>query len=148
MARPKILRGTYVNLLLGDGAPVEVFNPLCGLRTKRFTHQVNTTDVYLRDCVEPEEVPIREIIAAGELWSLSGTGPMNRSQFAEVQASVGKLRNFRFEFNQPATDLVYGGYYEGPAFVTQLVINGDDEDFVQIELSMENSGPWTFVVVP
>lgn len=148
MARPKILRGTYVNILMGNGAGPEVFSPLCGLTTRTFTHQVNTNDQFVRDCADPEDIPSRETTSTGEQWDMSGSGLVNRTQLAEVQAAVGQVKNYRFELGEPAGDLVYGGYYSGAAKLTTLTITGSDGEFTSIDLTFVSEGDWTFTEVP
>lgn len=148
MARPKILRGTYVNILMGDGSPTtELFTPICGLTSRSFTHQVNTSDTFTRDCALPEDVPVRELISTGEQWDMSGSGLVDRNNLDTVIAAVTLIKNYRFELGQPATDLVYGGHFAGPAMLTQFSITGEDEGFVQVELTLASSGVWLPVFV-
>lgn len=144
MARPKILRGTYVNVLMGDGGGPEVFDPICGLTAKSFTHQVNTNDNAVRDCADPEDVPARELVATSEQWDLSGSGLLNRSQLDDVRQAVGVLKNYRYELGEPTTDEVFQGYWYGPGMLTNLTITGDDGDFVQVEMTIASSGEWDF----
>ena len=151
MARPKILRGTYVNLLLGDGnvnPGPEVFTPICGITTRTFTHQVNTNDTFVRDCADPEDVPSRETMNTGEQWDLSGSGLLNRSDLERMQAAVGQVQNWRYELGQPAGDAVYGGYYAGAAKLTNLTITGDDGQHVTVDLTIVSEGDWAFTAVP
>lgn len=143
MARPKIVRGTYVNILMGNGAGPEVFSPICGLTTRSFTHQVNTSDNFVRDCADPEDIPVREIIATGEQWDITGSGLVDRNNLEEVLAAVKAIKNYRFEIGEPATDEVYGGYWGGPAMLTQLSVTGADEEFVTVEMTIASSGVWT-----
>lgn len=144
MARPDIVRGTYVNILMGDGAGPEVFTPICGLTTRTFTHQVNTSDAFIRDCADPEDIPAREINPTGEQWDLAGNGWLNRADLEDVNAAVGTIKNYRFEIGEPAADQVYGGYWFGEAMLTQLQITGDDGDFAQVDLAFASNGVWVF----
>lgn len=147
MARPKILRGTYINILMGNGAAVEVFAPICGLTTRSFTHQVNTNDTFVRDCALPEDIPAREVIASGEQWDLNGSGLVDRSNLASLNTAMKLIKGFRFELLQPAGDAVFGGYWGGKAMLTQITVTGSDEEFASIELTMASSGPWAFTTV-
>lgn len=149
MARPDILRGTYVNMLLGnEDGPPETFDPICGINTRSFTDQVNTNDVFNRDCADPEDIPFRELIATGEQWDMSGSGLLNRAQLAALQAVKGLIKNWRYELGEPTGDEVYGGYYGGAAMLTRIAVIGADGDFVQIELTVASNGAWTFTEVP
>ncbi|MBI1179103.1 MAG: hypothetical protein GC201_00995 [Alphaproteobacteria bacterium] len=147
MPLPDIVKGTYVNILMGDGADPEVFTPICGLNTRGFTEQVNTSDKFIRDCADPEYVPIRRLIASGKQWDITGSGWMNRSQLAMINAAVGVTKNYRFEIGEPADDQVYGGYYGGPAMLTSKAITGADDDDVTIDLTLASDGAWIFTEV-
>ena len=148
MARPDIVRGTYVNILMGDGAEPEVFTPLCGLTTRTFTDQINTNDTFIRDCADPEEVPMREVIASGRQWDMTGTGRWNRSDAERINAAQGVLKNYRFEIGEPAGDAVYAGYYAGEAMQTNISITGADDDFVTGDLAFASNGEWLWTAVP
>jgi len=148
MARPAILRGTYVNILMGDGGGPEVFTPICGVTTRDLTDQINTSDAFVRDCAIATDVPTRSVIATGRQWDLTASGWLNRSQLATINSAMGAVKNYRFELTEPATNKVYAGYYSGAAMLTQLKITGEDADFVKIDLTMASDGPWTFTVVP
>jgi predicted secreted protein len=148
MARPDIIRGTYFVLGAGDGGSPQTFTALCGITTRTFRHSTNTTDQYTRDCAEPEDVPERHLITTGEMWSLNGSGTLNRANLATIQAlDNGVTHDFRFWFTEPADDLVYQGYWEGPAKITSFEITGSDETFAQIAISIESDGVWTFTEV-
>jgi hypothetical protein len=84
MAQPDIIRGTYFVLMHGDGGGPETFVPQCGITTRDFTGQVNTTDVFTRDCADPVNVPVRRVIATGKQFDLSGNGVLNRALLAEA----------------------------------------------------------------
>lgn len=147
MAQPDILRGTYFSLMLGDGGSPETFDALCGVITRNFTQQANTTDVFTRDCADPEDQPIRRLIVTGKQWSLSGTGTLNRANLADIQAAFGLTKNWRYVFTEPADDLVYQGYFAGPAVLTNLQITAEDTNFATISLTIESDGEWTWTEV-
>lgn len=148
MAQPKILRGTYITLFQGDGAtPTELFTPICGINTRTMTEQVQTSDVFTRDCADPEDVPVRNVIATGRQWDLSGAGQMDRNSYENLKNKVGKTGNWRFEIGEPAADKVFGGYWEGPGMLTQLQITGADGDFVSIDVTIASDGEWDWTTV-
>jgi hypothetical protein len=90
MARPDIIRGTYITILMGDGAAPEVFTVLCGITAKSMTTQVNTSDTFNRDCADPEDVPVRQISATGRQWSMRGSGNMNRALLPDLDDACGR----------------------------------------------------------
>lgn len=147
MAQPDIIKGTYFSLMLGDGGTPETFEALCGITTRRFVNQANTTDQITRDCADPEDVPIRRLIVTSKQWSLSGDGVLNRSQLADIQAAWGETRNYRFIFTEPTDDEVFQGYYGGAGILTNLEITGGDDAFATISVQIESDGEWTFTPV-
>lgn len=147
MAEPDIIRGTYVSILMGDGATPEVFTPICGITARDFTHQGQTKDIATRDCADPESVPVRRLIVTSEQWDLSGSGQLNRSQLSLVDAAMLVTKNYRFVIGEPADNMVYGGYYAGPAMLTQKKITGNDDDMAGIELTIGSDGTWAFTEV-
>ena len=54
MAKPTVLPGTKLLLLLGDGASPETFAEPCGLTTKSFDLAASTNTTVLPDCTDPE----------------------------------------------------------------------------------------------
>ena len=146
MAQPDIIRGTYFILALGDGGtPTETFAALCGLTTRQIQIQNNTTDQFIRDCADPEDVPIRRLIVTGKQWSLSGSGALNRANVADMLAAEGTTKNYRFYWTEPADDAgIYAGYFEGPAIATNITIDGNDDAYAQISMQIESDGEWTF----
>jgi len=145
MAQPKILRGTYFSLMLGDGAGPETFTALCGITTRNFTHQSNTNDVFTRDCADPENVPVRNIIVSGVQWDLTGEGVLNRSNLEAIQAADdGQPHNWRYLFTEPTGDEEYQGYYSGAGIITNLTINAADEQFATISLTIASDGEWAW----
>lgn len=148
MAQPDIIRGTYFSLMLGDGEVVETFAALCGITTRSFTHQTNTNDVFTRDCADPEDIPIRRLIPTGSQWDLSGEGVLNRANLATIQAADdAQAHNWRYLFTEPADDLVFQGYYAGPAIITNFQITAADDDFANISITLASDGQWTWTEV-
>lgn len=144
MARPDIVKGTYIDIAIGDGATPEVFTPFCGLTARTFTEQVNTNDQFVPDCADPEDVPIRRLVPTGKQWDLSGDGLLNLAQKSLVDAAVGVTRNYRYIIGRPAGSVVGAGYYEGPAMITNKQIGGStgDGQFASLSLTMASDGEW------
>lgn len=143
MTTPSIVRGTYVSLLVESDVTPGTFIPFCGINTRTFTEQVNTNDVFTRDCDDPESIPFRRLVSTGKQWDLSGSGQYNRAQGELVSSLVGVTKNYRFLIGEPADDAVYTSYFQGLAKLTQRQITGADEDFVQVELTIASDGEWT-----
>lgn len=147
MAQPDIIRGTYFVLMHGDGGGPETFVPQCGITTRDFTGQVNTTDVFTRDCADPINVPVRRVIATGKQFDLSGNGVLNRALLDSMWASLGLIENWRLVLTEPADDLVYQGYWAGAFMLSQLKVTAEDANFANISLQLVSDGDVTFTVV-
>lgn len=155
MARVNNLRGTYVEILVQTAAgPPAVFTVLCGITTKNITTQVNGQDTYNRDCADPEDIPVREIILSGRQWSMRGSGQMNRTMFKQLLDLVGVTENYRFFIRAKTTEVLadnpLNGYLGGPAKIMTHTINGGDGDMTGLDLSIESDGlwEWTDVALP
>lgn len=150
MAKPKLLRGTFINILMGDGGSPEVFAPICGARVKSLNHVIETNDDYSRDCADPEDVPTRDVVPTGERWDMPFTGVLNRTQLEDMQNAVGVYKNYRFELAQPAADVVPngGGYWAGEGLMNSFNITGDDGANSTIEGSVLSNGEWVWTPVP
>ena len=147
MAQPDIVKGTYVDILMGDGAEPEVFTPICGLTTRSFTHQINTNDTFVPDCADPESVPVRRLSVTGQQWDLAGEGLMNLSQQDDVREASGVTKNYRFRVGRPAGSTTGTGYYEGPAMITNRQEGGNSGggEFASISLAIASDGEWEWV---
>lgn len=147
MAQPAIVKGTYIDILIGDAAEPEVFTPICGLTTRSFTHQVNTNDTFVPDCADPEDRPIRRLSVTGEQWDLSGEGLYNLDQEDVIRGAVGVTKNYRFRIRRPAGSIVGTGYYEGPAMLTNLQLGGNTGggEFGTLSVTIPSDGEWLWV---
>ena len=146
MAQPDIVKGTYVDILMGDGDDPELFVPFCGLTTRSFTEQVNTNDTFVPDCADPESVPTRRLSVTGKQWDLSGEGLLNLAQADDVRLAVGVTKNYRFRVGRPVGSVVGAGYYAGPAMITNRTIGGNTGggEFASISLAIASDGVWTY----
>jgi hypothetical protein len=145
MAEPAIVKGTYVDIMVGDSATPEVFSILCGLTTRTFTETVNTNNNFVQDCADPEDVPQRRLAVTGIQRTLSGDGRYNRGQASLLRSLVGVRRNYRFVVSEPAGDGIDAGYYEGPAILTSRTIGGsaaESGNFASSSLTIESDGDW------
>lgn len=146
MALPEIVRGTYIDILIGDGADPELFVPICGLTARSFTEQVNTNDVFVPDCADPEDVPIRRLVPTGKQWDLSGDGLFNLAQEALIRAASGVTKNYRFRIGRPAGSIVGTGYWQGPAMLTNIQLGGNTGggEFGSLSVAIASDGEWVF----
>jgi len=146
MAQPDIIKGTYIDILVGDAAVPEVFTPVCGLTTRQFTQQGNTNDVFIPDCANPEDVPVRRLVPTGKQWDLSGDGLYNLAQETLIRGCFMVTKNYRFRIRRPAGSIVGTGYYEGPAMLTNIQIGGNSSggEFGSLSLAIASDGLWVW----
>ena len=144
MAQPDIVKGTYIDILMGDGAAPEVFTPVCGLTTRQFTQQGNTNDVFVPDCADPEDVPVRRLVPTGKQWDLSGDGLYNLAQEQMIREAFMVTLNYRFRIARPAGSIVGTGYWHGPAKLTNIQIGGNSGggEFGHLSLAIASDGEW------
>lgn len=146
MAQPDIVKGTYIDILMGDGAVPEVFTPICGLTTRQFTQQGNTNDVFIPDCDDPEDVPVRRLVSTGKQWDLSGDGLYNLANEGDIRGAFMVTKNYRFRIARPAGSIVGTGFYEGPAMLTNIQIGGNTGggEFGTVSLAIASDGEWVW----
>lgn len=142
---PKKVKAGYFGVYVGDGATPEVFTKLCGLRSRSFTDQVNTSDNFDADCADPEAVPFRTLDTTGRQADISGQGVYNRTQAAMVRGAVGQPKNYRFVASEPSGDPVDDGWYAGQFVLTNNQISGEDGGYVQSSMTFQSDGPYEWV---
>ena len=145
MARPNIIRGTFVAILMGDGNSPEVFSPICGITAKGFTAQTNTSDDFVRDCADPEDIPARYVTATGRQWDLSGSGLLNLDNLEDIIAAQGEIKNYRYVIGAPTGNAGYNGYFAGAGMMTNLQFGGPEDNKASIDITIVSDGVWDFV---
>lgn len=136
MSIPTTVKGNRVLIWIGDGATPEAFVKFCGLKTKSFTDQVNTSDVFLEDCDDPDGIPVRGVDIEGRQWDISGEGFYNADQKALVLDAVGESKNYKFEIGA-------GEVWTGPAVLTTRSISSEGNGRVTQNMSFASDGIWT-----
>lgn len=145
MSVPKIVKGQYFSV--GVFSPAGATSPvlICGLTARNLTHQVNTSDEYIRDCQDPDDVPVRVVNVTGEQFDISGTGLYDRSQGALIRSLVGKSMKYRYVQGEPADDAVFSGYYEGNFILTNFQQGAPDVNNVTSQFTWVSDGPIIWV---
>jgi len=147
MARPQILRSTYIDIAVEEPALSGTFVTLCGLTTKSFTAQKNSEDQFIADCADPEDIPVRYLNITGRQWDISGEALWNRAQGVLMRslADESTSRTFRFIIDEPATSDVDDGYYEGPAQLVNLQISGSGSTNATGSVAIASDGEFVWV---
>jgi hypothetical protein len=145
---PKKVKGGRVTVLVGDGASPEVFTKVCGGTAKTFTIQKNTTDEFEEDCANPESVPVRVLQVTGIQWDMTLNAWYNRTQAALIRDLADDIdsRNFRFEIDEPPTEDIDAGTYQGKFLATNVQYNaGGQGEYMSMTISFASDGPVTWV---
>lgn len=148
MAYTDKVKSTKVTIARGDGENPEVFTTMCGLTTKGFQQTRATNDVTDWDCADADAAPIIVRDAGATDWSITGSGLLHRPLLELVQADYDSTdpTNYRFVFDDGAdSGEPIDGYYEGPAFITDLTIGAANGEFVNISITLSAAGAKSFV---
>jgi len=148
MSQPDIVKGTYVDIMVENPVNSGTFTRFCGLSTKTFTYQKNSGDIFIPDCDDPEDVPIRRLNITGRQWDLSGEGYYNRAQAPLIRTLIeeGSPRKFRFAVSEPATDAIDAGYWEGNAQMMNVQYGGPaGGEYATFSASVASDGEWLWI---
>lgn len=145
MALPNRVRGGYYYLQVGNGASPEVFTTICGLNTRSFTAQLNGNDEFIKDCADPEAIPVRAFLPTGKQWDISGSGIIDRNNISELVARQGETANYRFIMGAPDGSTGFSGYWEGPGVLTNIQFGGNDDAFATLDVTIVSDGQWDLV---
>lgn len=145
MAKPTVLPGTKLLLLVGDGASPEIFAEPCGLTTKSFDLSASTNTTVLPDCVDPEAAAweatdINALSASG-----SGTGVMAIESFKKWNDWFLSTEGKNMQIKLDHADL---GHYLGSFKLTSFKLAGTRGNKVTVDMSFKNDGEVTWVENP
>ncbi len=145
MAEPKVVKGTLVSIMLGDGATDEEFAAFCGINAKTINFQSNTNEDFIYNCDSLDTPPWRNLTKSGRFLSVSGNGLLDSTALERYWAAYGDddAVNAQVSIGVPALD--GGGYWECAMMLTQLNITGNNGEKTTVEISLESSGPVTWV---
>lgn len=119
-------------LLIGDGATPEVFSAWCGITSLTKTTNKETGTVNMPDCDDPDLPGWLETYLISNQMVVSGSGTVAQQSLPDWDEwdRDGSSKTVRWYRDLSAAN--GGGYYEGPALLTQW------------EESAENRAPYTF----
>jgi hypothetical protein len=148
MSKPDIIRGAYIDIAVEEPRDSGTFVKICGLTTKNYTQQKNSSDVFVPDCDDPETPPDRYLNITGFQRDISGDGLYNRAQAPLIRALLSETssRTWRFILGEPAGDAIDAGYYEGPAQLMSATLGGPGGgEYSTISATIANDGPWVWI---
>ena len=148
MAEPTEIDWALIKL--GDGDSPEVFTIVCGIQDVTINQPVNTTDRSVRDCAAPGRVPTRKIRVNSRQMDVTGSGLSNAETIEDLNAALGKKRNYRIELYQDdETDTgLLLGTYAGEYVLTANNLTTTREGDSTAEITLASNGAWTYTPAP
>lgn len=145
MAKPTVIPGTSLLLLLGDGADPEVFAEPCGLTTKTFDIAASTNTTVIPDCADPEAAAWESTDVNALSCSGSGQGVMAVESFAKWNAWMlsGEGKNMQIKLDHAGL-----GHYAGSFKLTSFKLSGTRGNKVLVDVAFKNDGEVTWVDNP
>lgn len=142
MAKPTVLPGTKLLILVGDGASPEVFAEPCGLTTKSFDLAASTNTTLLPDCDDPE-APAWEAKDVNALSAtVSGTGVMAVESFATWNDWFMSASAKNAQIKLDSSSL---GHYEGSWILSAFKLGGTRGQKVTVDITLVNDGEVAWV---
>jgi hypothetical protein len=142
MAKPTVIAGTKLLLLVGDGATPEVFAEPCGLTTKSFDLSASTNSNLIPDCANPEGPAWESTDINGALGL--GLG-IRRDGVESFDAWNDWFLSAEGKNMQIKLDHASLGYYSGFFKLTSFKLSGSRGNKVLVDLSFKSDGEvsWT-----
>lgn len=135
-------------ILIGDGASPEVFSAPCGFTQLTRTLNVNTNDVNIPDCNDPDlaswlatDEESRQMITAGQ-----GVLAAEALTVWDEWFLQGGEKNLRWTRTSATPAL--NGYFQGPGVLTAYEETGQRGQRWQVSVTIAWNGAPTWVTVP
>lgn len=142
MAKPTVLPGTKLLILVGNGASPEVFSAPCGLTTTGIDFSASSNTTVIPDCDNPEGAAWEDKDINGLSAGVTGNGVMAVESFAVwndwFQGAAAK--NIQIKLDDAAL-----GHWAGSFILTGLKFGGVRGNKVTVDVTMANNGPVPWV---
>lgn len=136
----------WAHIKMGDGAEPEVFTMICGITDVTINQSANSSDRFVRDCTTPGAVPLRKTKVSGKQLDISGTGLSNADTIEDLNAALGKVKNYKIELYQDdgtdAGNLL--GTYSGAFRMTSSNMSATRDGDSSGEVALASDGAWTY----
>lgn len=134
-------KGRTLLIQVGNGATPEVFNSLCGMKTRSFNMSTSSVETTIPPCEDPDGQIQRTSEPGIASRTFSGSGAF--VQGAETSKFIGYAVNSEV-FN--AKVIVPGlGTFTGAWFVTDFELTGEMEGNMEFSATFEAADVLTFV---
>lgn len=145
MAKPTVLPGTDLLLLVGDGSSPEVFGEPCGLTTKSFDLAASTNTNLIPDCTNPSAPAWESTDVSGLSCSGAGNGLMAVESFNKWNGWFlsAQAKNMQIKLDHP--DL---GHYAGAFILTSFKLSGARGNKVLVDVAFKSDGEVIWVENP
>lgn len=143
MAKPTTQRPGKFSIWLGDGASPEDFtSATCGFTTKSISFSIDTADVTVPDCDDPDAMNWSERTPTAASATVSGAGVMAEETFDtwNTWALSGEAKNARIVLDKSTP-----GYWGGFWILTAWEVTGNTSDGkVQVSVTLQSDGEVTW----
>jgi len=148
MAAPVTLKFGKLLVLLENPATPTVFAAPCGFTEKALSLSKSLTDVTVPDCLDPDAPAFVGREVASQSASITGSGVM-------ALEALETWRDFMQDTNSwnvrvelvAATAGTGGGYYSMKAHLESFEVSATLGEKVQVSVSMQSDGAWTWTDV-
>jgi hypothetical protein len=145
MAKPTVIAGTKLLLLVGNGASPEVFGEPCGLTTKSFDLSASTNTTVIPDCDDPEAGAWEATDINALSGTASGNGVMSVESFSVWNTWFLSTENRNMQIKLDHADL---GHYAGAFKLTSFKLSGTRGNKVLVDVTVKNDGEVAWVDNP
>jgi predicted secreted protein len=142
MAKPTVLPGTKLLILVGDGVSPELFAQPCGLTTRSFDLSASTNTTLIPDCTDPE-APAWEAKDVNALSAaVSGSGVMAVEAFDAWNDwfMSAEAKNVQIKLDHASL-----GHWTGRFILTSCKFGGQRGQKVTVEVALANDGEVAWV---
>ncbi|MCA0401289.1 MAG: phage tail tube protein [Proteobacteria bacterium] len=148
MALPVILQGTKFRVYISDGVTAgdARFKFFCTSTNKTLQEQTNFEEVYLSDCLDPDQIPARSSRPTGTSWSVQLDGILDPNQpvFGYVAAAYRARTTVEIKVVE---DVVGGSSYTGFVWVESMQRAAAGAGNTTCALSLRGEGTLTYATV-
>jgi hypothetical protein len=145
MADVGIIEGEKLLILIGDGAPTEVFTHPCLINTTRgITFVTNMTETEVPDCASPS-TPAKIVRKAKSIdFTVTGAGKVDKTSVLAYIQWLNSAVSKNAKLTQEGTGAAGGWVGTGKLLLKDFAITGDRGDYQEVSLTLVPAGTFTW----